>query len=136
VFKDDKPAPVASVVPVDGPGVAPPAPKDGKVAFHDQVMPILKEYCLRCHGGEKVKGKFDLKTRTLAFKGGKNSEGMGIVPGKPQESSLYTRMVDPDEDSHMPPAKDRQPSKEQIELIRRWIAEGANWPDEVALDAK
>jgi uncharacterized membrane protein len=103
----------------------------GNIAFHAQVAPILKDHCLRCHCSQKAKGKLNLETRALAVKGGKNGEG--IVAGKPENSLVYTRLVDDDADSRMPPPKEAQLSRDQIELIRRWIQEGAVWPENVAV---
>ena len=56
--------------------------------------------------------------------------GKAILPLKPSISKFYTSLVDPDEDVVMPPPKEKaRPSKEQIERVRKWIEEGADWPD-------
>ena len=84
--------------------------------------------CFKCHGGEKVKGKFKLNTKALAMEGGES--GKAINPGKPTLSKFYTSLIDPDEDILMPPPKEKaRPSKEQIERVKKWIEEGADWPE-------
>ncbi len=101
------------------------------VDFTRDVAPILSAHCLRCHGGDKVKGKFSLKTRLTALKGGKS--GPGIVPGQAKQSTVYTALIDTDLDSQMPPPREKRPSREQIEIVRKWIDQGARWPDGVEL---
>jgi mono/diheme cytochrome c family protein/uncharacterized membrane protein len=103
----------------------------GKVNFARDVAVILQENCLRCHGGGKVKGKFNLKTRTGAMKGGQT--GKSIVPGQPQQSALYTLLVETDDAARMPPPREKQLSREQIATIRAWIEQGADWPEGVEL---
>jgi uncharacterized membrane protein len=101
------------------------------VSFATDVAPILTDCCLRCHGGEKKKGKLSLKTRADALKGGESAqEKPCLVPGQPDKSLLYTMLVDPDVDARMPPPQEKkQLTKAQIETIRKWIAAGAEWPD-------
>jgi uncharacterized membrane protein len=120
--EEEQPSPQPSIVPV----VANETPSE----FETKVAPILKQYCFRCHGGrEKPKGGYSLKTRALALKGG-GSDMPGIVPGQPDQSPLFTSIIaSPDSDLKMPPEKEKQPSKEEIEIVRKWIADGAAWPD-------
>jgi uncharacterized membrane protein len=121
------PAPPKPVVEISAP------PKDpllnvAKVSFEKEIAPIIKDMCFKCHGGEKVKGKFKMNTRALAFEGGES--GKAILPGKSSISKFYTSLVDPDEDILMPPPKEKaRPSKEQIERVKLWIEQGAVWPD-------
>ncbi len=99
-----------------------------KVDFAKDIAPVIKDMCFKCHGGEKVKGKFKLNTKALAMEGGES--GKAILPGKPTLSKFYTSLIDKDEDVLMPPPKEKvRPSKEQIEKVRLWIEQGADWPD-------
>ena len=67
------------------------APAD-KVTFEQHVRPILKAYCLDCHGAEeKPKGKLDLRLRRFLATGGRN--GPAFVPGKSTESLIIQRMI-------------------------------------------
>jgi cytochrome c553 len=102
---------------------------EGKpVDFDRDIRPIFKASCLKCHGAEgKPKGQLRLDVKAAAFRGG--ASGKSIVPGKSAESRLYKLLVDPDDDARMPQKAPRlEPAK--IELIRRWIDEGASWPEE------
>jgi WD40 repeat protein len=93
----------------------------------ERAMRLLSANCLSCHNAEKHKGGLQLLSRGDALKGGDG--GPVLVPGKPNESALFTALAH-DADPHMPPKK--QLSTNQIELMRRWIAAGAQW-DENAL---
>ncbi len=114
-------------------GLAPAAaaadpPRRPPVDFNRQVLPILSENCFACHGPDPKarKAKLRLDTKDGAFAELRDG-GFAIVPGKPAESALVER-VTADDESVMPPAKSgKKLKKEQIELLRRWVAEGAVW---------
>jgi hypothetical protein len=98
------------------------------VDFERDIRPIFKASCIKCHGAEgKPKGQFRLDLRAAAFRGG--AGGKAILPGKAAESLLYKLLLDADEDARMPQKAPRLAAA-QIELIRRWIDEGARWPEE------
>lgn len=87
--------------------------------FERQVRPILKAYCLDCHGGgSELKGKLDLRLARTARRGGKL--GPALVPGKPDESVLLDRI----REGEMPPGEKKVPPA-QVALIERRIAQGA-----------
>jgi len=110
-----------------GRAVAAQAPVD----FEREVRPILEVSCYACHGPEKDKAELRLDVRERAFEGAYAGTSPVIVPGKALESSLYLRLVTADDDERMPQKAPRL-APEQIELVRRWIDEGARWPDEHA----
>lgn len=90
-----------------------------KPGFEKHVRPILKAYCTECHGEEeKPKGGLDLRLAHFIRTGGRG--GPSVTPGKPDDSYLIERVVDGD----MPPGKVKL-SEDEIEVIRRWIAAGA-----------
>ena len=89
--------------------------------FKTKIRTLLGENCVRCHGGEKTKGEFDLTTREALLKGGET--GAAIVVGKPEESMLL-RLVRHDDEPHMPAEGARLPD-EAIEQLSAWIASGA-----------
>src|SRR5579884_1251185 len=99
---------------------APPAVADDtEVTFEQHVRPIFKVYCLDCHGGgEKVKGKLDLRLRRFAVRGGKS--GPALLPGDAASSRLLKRL----KAGEMPPGEKKVPA-EQIAVLERWIAAGA-----------
>jgi formylglycine-generating enzyme required for sulfatase activity len=105
-----------------------PAAAAEPVDFTKQIKPILEVHCVKCHSGEKPKGRLVLETRAEAVRGGEN--GTSLTPGKPEDSPLYTSTVlPPDHDNIMPPSKEPPLKKEQTELLKAWIQQGANWPD-------
>src|SRR4051794_29313470 len=88
--------------------------------FEQHVRPILKAHCVECHGeGKKLKGGLDLRLRRFLVAGG--DKGPAVVPGKPNESSLYQRV----RDHQMPPGKVKL-STAEVERIKEWIAAGAH----------
>ena len=97
-----------------------------EVEFQTVIQPVLESSCLRCHNEEKADGDLWLDSREAAIRGGEN--GPAIVPGDPTKSPFFTTTVLPaDHDAVMPP--DGPPlAKSQTELIKAWIAQGANWP--------
>ncbi|TLD69527.1 DUF1553 domain-containing protein [Phragmitibacter flavus] len=102
------------------------AKKDG-VNFYREVLPILEANCYSCHQGTKTKGDLVLDNLASALIGGE-SDGPAITPGKAAESSLFHRVTTTDEDYIMPP-KGHPLTAEQIDILRRWIDEGAVWPE-------
>ncbi len=90
--------------------------------FRTTVSSILKEHCVRCHGGEKTKSGLDLVTREAVLRGG--DQGVAIVPGKPGDSLLYLAVSHLEKDLAMPPKKPRLPEG-TIAAIEKWITLGA-----------
>ncbi len=104
-------------------------PLPAKIEFNRDVRPILSENCFHCHGQDpnKRKGGLRLDERDEAVKAVKSGE-IAIVPGKPEASSLVTRILSKDTDEQMPPPKSNRVLKpEQKELLKRWIAQGAEY---------
>jgi len=103
------------------------------VDFAKQVQPLLETQCLECHNPSKTKGKLLLDSAEGVMKGGDG--GLAVVAGQPDKSSLFTRVMLPaDHDDHMPPKGTLTP--EQTEVLKLWIAEGAQWPQGVVLKHK
>lgn len=101
--------------------------------FVKDIAPILEASCVKCHCEAKTKGKLRMDTKELALKGGKHEKL--IVPNKPDESAMIkVLLMDPSEDEAMPPeGKAPRPDAAQIEILKKWIAAGAVWPDDVKL---
>ena len=93
-----------------------------KVSFPEEVLPLLQQKCHHCHGSSQQNSGLDLRTRESVLQGGEL--GPALVPGKPQESRLYRRVAGLEEPS-MP--LDGRLSGDEIETLRRWISEGAEW---------
>ena len=100
------------------------------VQFQRDIRPLLADKCLTCHGTDEAKRstslRFDTEDGAFAQLAG---GGYAIVPGDPSQSQMYVRLTSADTTIRMPPAymgHDRL-SEEEIDLIRRWIEEGAKW---------
>jgi len=103
---------------------------EDKIEFSTKIRPIFQQSCVKCHGPEKQKGKLRLDSKTAAFKG--SEDGPVIKPGKADESSLYKRVILPASDDDRMPNEGDPLTKAQTDLIRDWINQGANWPEEIA----
>ena len=105
----------------------PPAAGKAGVTYEKDIKPIFEKSCLKCHSGEKPKGKFSMETLAKILKGG--DEGASVVPGNSAKSALVHFAADLVKDSEMPPTDKRDKysplTKEQIGLVRAWIDQGA-----------
>ena len=99
------------------------------VDFARDIQPILAGRCYDCHGAEKPKGGLQLVSRASALRGGESGEP-AFVAGASTRSPLIQRITTADENDVMPRKGERlQPA--EVALLRRWIDEGAVWPDDV-----
>ncbi len=102
----------------------------GKIDFIRDIQPIFLTACASCHFGKNVKGELRLDVKALAMKGG--ISGQVIIPGNSKDSRLVHRILGLNDEKRMPLGG--EPLKpNQIETIRRWIDQGAQWPDNSAL---
>ncbi len=104
---------------------------DGRVDFSSQIRPILKRNCTKCHGGVKQAGDVSFIYREQTIDSGI------IIPGEPDDSELIVRVTSTDPDLQMPPGEDGEEahplSKTEIELLSRWIEQGAPWGEHWSL---
>ncbi|MBL9133481.1 MAG: PSD1 domain-containing protein [Verrucomicrobiaceae bacterium] len=100
------------------------------VDFVREVQPVLKERCYSCHGPNKQEAAFRLDHKPSAMKGG--DFGTAILPGKSADSRLVHAIEGKNPKMRMPRKGDPL-SAEQVALIRRWIDEGAAWPDSASV---
>jgi hypothetical protein len=105
------------------------AASEGKVRFNRDIRPIMSDTCFHCHG-------FDAKTREAGLRLDIREEALKktesdvfpIVPGKPEESDIIARIFSDDKDDIMPPPNaHKELTPAQKELVRRWVAEGAEY---------
>ena len=103
--------------------------EEQKIDFVRNIQPILRASCYSCHGKDAQEGGLRLDNRARAFAGGDN--GKAFVAGNVQAGLLLTLIKAADEDlGRMPPEGEGTPlTEEQIGLIQKWIAQGAEWPD-------
>jgi formylglycine-generating enzyme required for sulfatase activity len=107
-----------------------------RVNFVRDIQPILEASCVSCHKEGHAKGDLRLDAREPAMTSGKS--GPSIVPGDAAKSATYTSTIEPpDSDFIMPPPNKGKPlPKEQTDLLRDWINQGAYWPDGLVLQQK
>ncbi|MCA9130340.1 MAG: ankyrin repeat domain-containing protein [Planctomycetales bacterium] len=97
------------------------------IDFARDVLPLFRNHCFDCHGPKEQQNGFRLDRRADAMRGGTVAM---IGPGNSDGSQLYLRLLGKGVGPQMPP--DGQLAASEIEIIGRWIDEGAMWPDEVA----
>ena len=100
------------------------------ISFNKDIRPILADRCFTCHGPDTATREAGLRfdREEIAKSPLEDSGETAIVAGKPAVSELMIRLTSGDPDLLMPPPDSKlKVSKEEIELIRRWIAEGAKW---------
>jgi hypothetical protein len=100
-----------------------------EVDFQREVRPILSGICFKCHGPDEAARKSGLRLdlREEALKPAKSGD-IAIVPGDVSKSALVKRIFTTDEDDLMPPPKAKMPLTDaQKEILKRWVAEGAEY---------
>ncbi len=103
---------------------APAAP----IEFNRDIRPILSDHCYVCHGPDANKREAELRLDTESGLRGSADHAGVAVPFRLEESELYRRISSADETERMPPVEFTKPlSAEQIDLLRRWIEQGAVW---------
>ncbi|MFN8823770.1 MAG: c-type cytochrome domain-containing protein [Planctomycetota bacterium] len=102
-----------------------PAAEAPRVDFTKQIAPLLLERCIDCHGPKEQKGDLRLDAKEHLFAADEPS----VVPGKPDDSDLLRRLGLPADDDELMPQKGEALSKEQQQLFRAWIVQGAEWPE-------
>ena len=98
-----------------------------KVDFHRDVQPLLRQYCIGCHGPSQQMNAFRLDRRRDAMRGGTLAM---IAPGNSQGSRFYLKLIGNQYGPQMPPTGALRP--EQIAILKAWIDQGAEWPDEAS----
>lgn len=98
----------------------------GIVDFARDVQPLFRTHCIDCHGPNEQKNGLRLDRRHDAMKGG-TVPVIGV--GSSAASRLYLKLVGDEYGPQMPP--DGPLTPEEIDIIRRWIDQGAVWPDEL-----
>jgi formylglycine-generating enzyme required for sulfatase activity len=95
------------------------------IDFVKEVQPILEYKCVVCHNAEKKEGKLRLDSKKYAFE-----KEEVLTPGKPYDSSFWWLCTLPaDDEEVMPPDPEPLLEARELAVLRRWIEQGANWPD-------
>jgi hypothetical protein len=109
------------LVAVEHRGSEPAAPD-----FKTDVLPILRRSCFECHGSKLQEADLRLDQREAAL-----DHSSAIVPGDAINSELYRRVTLPAGDDEIMPATGKPLSKDETDVLRRWIEAGAEWPESV-----
>jgi hypothetical protein len=104
-----------------GSAFAEPTSAEANLFFKDQVYPLLQTHCIKCHGGEKIKGGLALTSREALLKGGET--GLALDPASPAKSQLLDMLSYRDADHEMPPAGKRPQA--EIDIFQKWLEMGA-----------
>mgnify|MGYP001251994981 CR=1 FL=1 len=107
------------------------AESEDAIDFEREIRPILSEHCYSCHGPDRQQRQAGLRLdRHQATRARLPSGGRAIVPGNPTKSLLWQRISSPDRAKRMPPINSKRSLElAEIELIRKWIQQGADWSD-------
>ena len=106
--KIDKPGPVADAQ---------------KISYYRQIRPVLQANCQGCHQPAKASGKYVMTSFAELLRGGETGDA-AVTPGKPDDSNLVNVITPSGGKAEMPKGKPPLTAGE-IELVTRWIAEGA-----------
>lgn len=125
------------ILPMAGDVASPTWPTEvpaGKIDFEKHVRPLLIINCMECHNSTDAPtrgGNLRFETRALAMTTGNHPPA--LVPGDPDHSLLISvLLLDPLHHQAMPPAPDKIWGI-RLEILRKWIREGAEWPESVTL---
>lgn len=104
-----------------------PAADTKPVDFAKQIGPLLESRCVNCHHSGALFGELNLENHAHATK--PRAAGPVLVSGKPDESRLYLVLTLPEGDRKAMPPTGHRISVEEVALLKRWISEGAKWPE-------
>jgi len=106
------------------------AQSSDRIDFARDVQPLLRANCYGCHNASLASGNFRLDRRRDSMPNRVGANGARIVPGNSEVSRLYQRISGTQAGLQMPPTG-ALPA-EAISTIKRWIEQGADWPEELA----
>ena len=105
------------------------------VDFVQDIQPILRDNCYKCHAGTTEKGGLNLGIKARTLTGG--DSGAALVSGNSKDSLLIQLVSGIDKDRLMPPEGNKRLTEQQISVLQAWIDQGAKWPDGAdVVDAK
>jgi mono/diheme cytochrome c family protein len=107
------------------------------ISFNKQIRPILADRCFACHGPDSAQRVSDMRLDQQETTFQKLPSGeFPVVKGKPNESAIIHRIISDDEELKMPPVDSGKTlNQQEIELIKQWISEGADWNKHWAYEA-
>src|SRR5579871_5523769 len=102
--------------------------QSSKIDFAKDVQPIFRQNCVPCHGPTQQSSGMRLDRKSVVL--GRR----GVVPGSSENSFLFHRISGGEYGTQMPPTGALRP--EQVEIIKKWIDQGAEWPDGLSNEAE
>ena len=100
------------------------------IGFNSHIRPLLSDHCFACHGFDPSSREADLRLDTPEGAFADRKSGAGIIPGEPDKSLIWKRIISNDPDDVMPPADHLlKLDTEEKKLIHRWIKEGAKYEE-------
>ena len=94
---------------------------DRAINYNDDIKPILRMHCLKCHGDDEAEGDVNMQSYTSFLRGG--GGGKIVVPGRASQSLMFRAITNSDPDARMPPNSPPL-SKQKIAIIQKWIDTG------------
>lgn len=104
-----------------------------EIDYNTEVKPIINKKCISCHGGVKKKGGFSLLFREEALAPTESGKP-AIIPGDPGASEMIRRLSIHDPEERMPYKEDPL-TEEEINVLAKWVKQGAKWGDHWAYTA-
>src|SRR5215510_3191265 len=101
-----------------------------KIDFRRDVQPLFREHCVGCHGPTQQMNGFRLDQRRYVMPNRLGANGAAVAPGNSAKSRLYLKLTGSQNGPQMPPAGSLP--AEQIEIVKAWIDQGAEWPDDLS----
>lgn len=103
-----------------------------QVDYQRDIKPLLEHKCIPCHGSLQQNADLRLDAGTLIHAGGES--GVAVHPGQSAASPLIERIRTTDSSLRMPPEGEGEPlTVQQVEILVRWIDQGANFPVDEAI---
>ena len=107
-----------------------------KVSFNQHIRPILSDKCFSCHGFDAKKRKAELRLDLPESAFADHEGARALVPGKPDASEAWKRILSTDEEEVMPPPKSHKTLNEtERATIKRWIEQGAAYQKHWSFEA-
>lgn len=112
------------------------------IGYEKDIRPLLVKYCTECHGPPKLKDgklknpKAGLRLDTPEYIVSGSEDGAVLVPGQPDKSRMYTLTTLAEDDEDVMPTKGDLMKPEEIERLRLWILQGADFGREVKAEPK
>ena len=103
-----------------------PEPVPTTVSYRDDVFPILKDHCYKCHGGRKQNGDFSLASRERVLAGGE--KGIDVRVGNSKRSRMIQLIVG-GEDDYVMPADPPRLMPSEVAVLMAWVDQGLVWEE-------